>query len=225
MPDLSTTDRTTAHGPRSGRNEFVPRLVDVLVPVGIYFALRRAGVGNVLALTAGAFVPALRVLISIVRDRRVAGLAAFVLAIFALSIALAFVTGNARVLLAKESVFTVLAGVYCLGSLLVGRPFSYYTMRRFVVGDEEEAKTEWERAWENSVEFRHTLRVLTLAWGIGFVGEALIRLVLVYELPVSTMVIVSPILLAALVVVLVIFSRVYGKRVGRAFRGEGSARA
>ena len=51
------------------------------------------------------------------------------------------------------------------------------------------------------------------------------RLVLVYELPVSTMVIVSPILLAALVVVLVIFSRVYGKRVGRAFGGEASARA
>jgi hypothetical protein len=69
------------------------------------------------------------------------------------------------------------------------------------------------------------LRVLTLAWGIGFVGEALMRLVLVYELPVSTMVIVSPILLAALVVVLVIFSRVYGKRVGQAFGGEGSARA
>jgi hypothetical protein len=191
VPDLSTTDRTTAHGPRSGRNEFVPRLVDVLVPVGIYFALRRAEVGNVLALTAGAFVPALRVITSIVRDRRVAGLAAFVLAIFALSIALAFVTGNARVLLAKESVFTMLAGVYCLGSLFVGRPFSYYTMRRFVVGDEEEAKAEWE----NSEEFRHT------------------------------MVIVSPILLAALVVVLVIFSRVYGKRVGREFGGEASARA
>jgi hypothetical protein len=221
VPDLSTTDRTTAHGPRSGRNEFVPRLVDVLVPVGIYFALRRAEVGNVLALTAGAFVPALRVITSIVRDRRVAGLAAFVLAIFALSIALAFVTGNARVLLAKESVFTMLAGVYCLGSLFVGRPFSYYTMRRFVVGDEEEAKAEWE----NSEEFRHTLRVLTLAWGIGFVGEALMRLVLVYDLPVSTMVIVSPILLAALVVVLVIFSRVYGKRVGREFGGEASARA
>jgi hypothetical protein len=195
--------------------------VDVLVPVGIYFALRRAEVGNVLALTAGAFVPALRVITSIVRDRRVAGLAAFVLAIFALSIALAFVTGNARVLLAKESVFTMLAGVYCLGSLFVGRPFSYYTMRRFVVGDEEEAKAEWE----NSEEFRHTLRVLTLAWGIGFVGEALMRLVLVYDLPVSTMVIVSPILLAALVVVLVIFSRVYGKRVGREFGGEASARA
>lgn len=225
MPDLSTTNQTTAYDPRSGRNAFLPRLVDVLVPVGIYFALRRAGVGNVLALTAGAFVPALRVLISIVRERRVAGLAAFVLAVFALSIALAFVTGNARVLLAKESVFTMLAGFYCLGSLFVGRPFSYYTVRRFVVGDEEEAKAEWERAWENSEEFRHTLRVLTLAWGIGFVGEALVRLVLVYELPVSTMVIVSPVLLVALFVVLVIFSRVYGKRVGRTFSGEGSARA
>jgi hypothetical protein len=42
---------------------------------------------------------------------------------------------------------------------------------------------------------------------------------------VSTMVVVSPILLAALVVVLVNFSRVYGQRVGWAFRGEGSARA
>jgi hypothetical protein len=225
VPDLSTTNQTTTHVPRSGRNAFLPRLVDVLVPVGIYFALRRAGVSNVLALTAGAFVPALRVLISIVRERRVAGLAAFVLAVFALSIALAFVTGNARVLLAKESVFTMLAGVYCLGSLFVGRPFSYFTVRRFVVGDEEEAKAEWERAWENSEEFRHTLRVLTLAWGIGFVGETLVRLVLVYELPVSTMVIVSPVLLVALFVVLVIFSRVYGKRVGRTFRGEGSARA
>src|SRR5215212_246728 len=68
-------------------------------------------------------------------------------------------------------------------------------------------------------------RATTLAWGIGFVGEALVRLVLVYELPVSTMVVVSPILLAALVVVLVNFSRVYGQRVGWAFRGEGSARA
>src|SRR5215217_6970972 len=114
VPDLSTTDRTTAHDPRSRRNAFLPRLVDVLVPVGIYFGLRRAGAGNVLALTAGAFVPALRVLISIVRDRRVAGLAAFVLGVFALSIALAFVTGNAHLVLAKESVFTMLAGVYCL---------------------------------------------------------------------------------------------------------------
>jgi hypothetical protein len=52
-----------------------------------------------------------------------------------------------------------------------------------------------------------------------------VRLVLIYELPVSTMVIVSPALFIALLVVLVIFSRVYGVRVGRAFRGESSARA
>jgi intracellular septation protein A len=226
VPDSSTTDQSTAHVPRSRPKALLPWLMDVLVPLGVYFALRRAGAGNVLALTAGAFVPALRVLISVVSERRVERSAALVLVMFVLSIALAFVTGNARFVLARDSVFTMLVGVYLLGSLLVGRPFIYYTMRRFVVaGSEEEAKKRWERAWRNSKEFRHTLRVLTLAWGVGFVAEALVRLVLIYELPVSTMVIVSPALFIALLVVLVIFSRVYGVRVGRAFRGESSARA
>jgi intracellular septation protein A len=221
----STSDRTILPGPRSRLRVFLPQLMDILIPLGVYFALRRAGAGNVLALTAGAFVPALRVLLSVVRERRIERLAAFVLAAFALSIALAFVTGNARFVLAKESIVTIVIGVYFLGSLFVGHPFLYYIMRKFVAGSEEEARAKWERAWGNSKEFRHTLRVLTLAWGVGFVAEALVRLVLVYELPVSTMVIVSPVLSVVLFVVLVIFSRLYGKRVGRAFRGESSARA
>lgn len=70
----------------------------------------------------------------------------------------------------------------------------------------------WERLWEDSKTFRSTLQIMAVVWGLGLFFEALVHLVLVYILPMSTISVVSPLLAVVVIGGLMAFSIVYGKR-------------
>lgn len=188
-----------------------PLIIDLILPYGVFFLLSRLGMGAVPALALGGVLPACRAVVTYVRHRKIEGLALFVIGLFLLGIVMALVTGDPRLLLAKESLFTGGVGVVCLVSLGVGRPLMYYVRREISSGDEH----QWERAWQASAPVRRSLRFATLAWGVGLVVEAAGLVVVAYTLPLNEAAALTPAINIGLIAVLVTLTHVNQFRLNR----------
>ena len=67
----------------------------------------------------------------------------------------------------------------------------YYFAQRFSKSDiNKNNKTDWENRW-NIPYFRHSMKLMTLVWGLGFILEAAIKVILVYTLSISEFLLVS----------------------------------
>lgn len=201
-------------GPEAGRGAVVrsvaPVLIrDVLLPYGVYYFVHRAGVSNVSALAAGGAVNALFVVAGLVRKRRVEALGLVVLITFALGIAASYLTGDARFALAKDSVITGGVGIAFLFSLLAARPVMYLMIRQMVSGGDPAKAAALDARWESSPSFRGTQRLMTGVWGGGLLAEAVIRLVVISIVPVSTGAAASTVILIGTFTLLIAWTRLY----------------
>jgi hypothetical protein len=133
------------------------------------------------------------------------------LGITANGVALAF-GGSARLLLVRESLFTGAFGVACFASLLLPRPMMFYFARHFIAGTDPERLARFGLSWQlPEVRFCH--RLITVVWGTVFVGELILRIILIYRVSAATVLVVSPILLGTLTLVTMIWAFSYGHRV------------
>ncbi|MFC4117799.1 VC0807 family protein [Nonomuraea zeae] len=189
---------------------------DVVLPVAVYYACRRLGVAEECSMLLGAAAALVRVLLAAVVGRRFNGLAALVCAGFAAGALLTLVTGDPRFLLAKESFLSGLLGLLLLGSCLVGKPLMYALMRRLTAGDPGKL-AEWERLWASAPQFRKVFLTLTLVWGAGLLAESIVRVPLIYSLPLDVMVGLSTVLQLATFALLIGWSLLYRRaRLSRA---------
>ena len=81
----------------------LPTLLDVFLPIVIYFFLHGFGVSTFWALTIGASATVVGVVAEAVRNRRLSTLGMAVLAMFVVGIVVTFLTSDARILLVKPS--------------------------------------------------------------------------------------------------------------------------
>ncbi|MFH8889128.1 VC0807 family protein [Streptomyces sp. NPDC017949] len=134
---------------------------------------------------------------------------------------------SARTLLIKDSAVTGLFGVLCLATLLAKRPLMFYFGRKFATDGTPESTAWWNGLWQYE-GFRTTMRRMTLVWGVAYVIEALVRIVLSYNVNTRTMVVVSPIMVYAVLAALGVWTALYGKRSqaeGERLQAETKARA
>lgn len=161
------------------------RVVRLALDLGVsplaYYGLLLAGMPTVPALLGATAVAGLWLLVTIALDRRVDGLAAFMLAMYAVMLVLAVATDNARLLLARDPLTSGLAGVVFLVSLLGAVPATAYLAQRL-----HGATPDGEALRKH--------RVQTVVLGIALVVEAAVRLVLVAMLPIDTSVGLSPVI-------------------------------
>ncbi|WP_327347291.1 VC0807 family protein [Streptomyces europaeiscabiei] len=160
----------------------VPVVCDIVLPVGIYYALRAVGVGEITALLLGGSAPALHTLHSAIRHRRLDALGVFTIALLLVSALGSLLTADPRLALARNGLFTALAGLWLLITLFTARPFTYQALRSLLPG----RATLLERLWETDASFRRVWRGLTVLWSVGLFCDALLRLVMAYTLPVDT---------------------------------------
>jgi hypothetical protein len=184
---------------------------DVVLPVAVYYVCRLFGLDEVTSLLTAAAAALVRVLLTAVVRRRFNGLAALVCAGFTTGVLLVLLTGDPRFLLAKESLLSGLLGLLLLGSCLLGKPLMYALMRR-LTADDPGRLAEWERQWESAPRFRALFRTLTLVWGAGLLAESIIRIPLVYSLPLDVMTGLSTVLQLATFALLVGWSLLYRRR-------------
>jgi hypothetical protein len=102
---------------------------------------------------------------------------------------LGLVSHNARLVLAEGSVPTAVFGVACLGSLWASHPLMFSVVREFTGPDTAKGQ-EMTRLWQYE-GFRRVFRVITAVWGVAFLFEAALRVVIIYNVSAGTALAIS----------------------------------
>ncbi|MEN3538287.1 VC0807 family protein [Microbispora sp. ZYX-F-249] len=193
-----------AEQPRKGNlgRMLIPLALDVATPMACYYLLHGAfGMSEVAALAVSGVIPAVRVVAGIVRDRTLNGLAGLTLAVNVAGIALSFVTGDARMMIAKDSGLSAVLSLAIMLSAFTRQPVMSAGMRPFVTRGTPEREAAWDRLAEGSPRFRRAVRLFSGIWGGVLLAECVARLIGAFTLPVSTMVWLSNVMLIVAIVV------------------------
>ncbi|MVU77653.1 hypothetical protein GPX89_10420 [Nocardia sp. ET3-3] len=159
-------------------------IVELVLPIAAYYALRAAGVNPWAALIAPALITLPFLAYDARRHRRVDAVALFTLTMIVVGTAVSLVTGDPRTLLVRDSWLFGAVGLWILATLFTRRPMMRSLARTIVtVKIGEAGYREWDARWDNDSRFRHHLRVMTAVWGAGFTLDAVIRITLAYSLP------------------------------------------
>lgn len=200
-----TTTRTGA-GPRWRSHPLV--VLDFLVPMVLFYLLRAAGVSPYLSLLAGALASLASAMVSLLRNRRLNEVAAFMTTVLVLSTALALVAGSPRFLLAKDAWVTGAVGVWFIASCWARRPLAYVFAR--AVGEGRFGwPPDWEARWDRAPRFRRMWRVASVLWGVGTLLDAVLRWVMAYTLPIDVVPVLTQVLFIVTGVVLFLVTNVY----------------
>ncbi|MCK7626657.1 hypothetical protein MUU72_26740 [Streptomyces sp. RS10V-4] len=167
----------------------VPLVVDAGIPMAAYYVLSSGfGLGDVAALAWSSVVPAVRTVWGLVRDRSVNGLALLMLVVNVVGLATSTVTGDARLMMAKDSAVSSVTGIALLVSLRSRRPLMTAGLKPWVTKGGAAGDAAWERLRGRGGRFRRLERRFTAIWGSALLAECVVRVVLVYVLPVHVMV-------------------------------------
>lgn len=179
--------------------------LDIGLPLIAYYALHALGATDWAALLAATAAAGIRLAAVAVWTRRVSWFAAIMLVMFGVSLALAFIDGNPRFLLLKDSFSTAaLAGVF-LASLLGERPLalaaamSWRPHRAQALSD----------LYRDEPAARRAFRVSSLGWGIGLLIESALRIPMVYLLPIRLAVGLSTVWMVVAMVATAAWNAVY----------------
>jgi len=175
---------------------------DVGLPLTAYYLLHLAGASDWVALLAGTLAAGVRIVWVAARDRTWNPFATVILVSFLVGLGLAFVSGDPRFLLFKDSVLTGTIGICFLVSTAVGRPLTLAASQSWGEGSSGSLVANYD----TDPLVRRGHRVCSLAWGFGLLAEALIRVPLIYLLPVKVMVGLSTAITVTAVSLLVAFT-------------------
>ena len=161
---------------------------DLGLPLVTYYGLHAAGADDTTALLAGTAGAAVRVAWVAVRSRMLSPFSVVMGAVFGVGLLFTLLTGDPRFMLVKHSAMAAVVGVTFLVTGLRGRrPLTLAAQQSFQPSRARELADEYAA----DARVRHGHRVASLVWGGGLLTEALVRVVLVYLLPVDVMVGVS----------------------------------
>ena len=158
-----------------------PFVLDLVLPIAGYVLLHSVfGLSVFWALAIGGLATTVNAVITTVRRGKLDAFGGLVVIEVALSIALLFVSDDPRVLLLKPAFYVGVGGLYALGTLFVGRPLVYESGKPFATKGNPRLVDAYERCWDNSEQFRTAIRTVTAVWGVGFLLDAVLRVIIVY---------------------------------------------
>lgn len=183
---------------------------DVAAPLALFYGLRGHGVGEVPALVASAVPPAVNVVVTAIRRRRIDALAIAVLAGTVLGVVTAILGGGPRELLARGAWFSAPAGLWTLATLLRRQPLCYEVTRALL----PRRAPLMDRLWNSDETFRAAWRAITVCWGLATLADSALRVVVAYTLPVATVPAVDAAITVVTVVVLQVPTHLFLRRSG-----------
>ncbi|GLY70752.1 VC0807 family protein [Amycolatopsis taiwanensis] len=183
------------------RKGLVPLVVDVVLPVGSYYLLSKAfGLSELVSLALSSAIPAARTIWGIVAQRQLNPLAALMLVVNVAALLLSLLSGDPRLMLAKDSGVSSVIGISILVSAFLGRPIMSTVIRPMFGRGQAARLAVWDRLSADSAHFRRAERTYSIVWGSVLLVECVARVVGAYTLPIDTMVwLGNVILLVALV--------------------------
>lgn len=192
-----TTDSDKSQNPLS---RLLPLILDIGLPLGSYYLLKNAfGVDVIPALVISGLVPAARTIWTTLRSGRPDQFALAVLILTVVSIPITLLTGSPTFMLAKDGLGTAALGIYVSVMALRNQPVMAKGFKPFIAETAAKARV-WDDLTVDSQEFRGLLNRANLVWGIGFILEVALRLLIVFTLPFDTAVWATNLPLFAMIV-------------------------
>jgi hypothetical protein len=186
-----------------GGRQVLRLLVDLGVPVVLFYVLRAAGVEVLPALVASALVPTVSVGVQLARRHELDGLGIAVAATALATAGLSLWSGSPRVALARDGWLTLAWGLAFLASLAARRPLTYTFARPLLEGRRVWAGRRglvaprpepWDEIYETEPRFRRAWRATTVVWAVAFALDAVARFAIAAWAPLDA----APALAAAL---------------------------
>ncbi|MCX4778298.1 VC0807 family protein [Streptomyces sp. NBC_01264] len=194
---------------------------NVVAPILTYNMLTDRGWSEFAALLVSGVWPVVDSAVHLAWRRKVDEFAVVTLVFLVITALVALIgTHSARALLIKDSGVTGLFGALCVATLFTPRPLMFYFGRKFGTDGTKEGVAYFNGLWQYP-DFRKAMRRMTTVWGVAYLVEAALRVVLAYALSVDTMVWVSPLLIYGFLISLIFWTIRFSKR----SQVEGQARA
>jgi hypothetical protein len=200
--------------PTSLKRQLALLVLDVGAPIGLYYGLRAAGLSNLVALGAGAIVPAVGVVIQLLTRRRLDGMGGVVVLSVLATIAGSLITDSPRFLLARDGFITALWGLWFLATLRARRPAAFALARPLMEGRRPFGTASLDDVWAREPAFQKIWRVSTVIWGAGLLIDAVLRVLMPYTLPVGVVPGLGGALWPVTFIVIQVVTNVYYHRAG-----------
>ncbi|MFB8167898.1 VC0807 family protein [Kitasatospora purpeofusca] len=196
-----TAGTATAKAPHPLVRTLRPLAVDIAGPLAAFYLLRSGlGASEFAALAWSSAFPVARTALGLVKDRTLNRFAALMLGVNLVGLVLTTVSGDARLMVAKEAVLSGFMALAILGSALTARPLMSAALRPFLTKGEAAREAAWDRLAAGSRPFRRYERLFSVIWGSALLAECVARVVGAFTLPVATMVWLSTVLLVGAIV-------------------------
>lgn len=166
---------SVAERPRGTRAGLLSSLLEIVISVGGYYLLRAFDVSVLWALTAPAVAVAVVALTVTVRRRRVDMIGLLVLCEIAVTITLSLATQSPRVAALRESAYVLIAGVFCLATLVYRAPLTHASTMSIATFGDPKRERAFERAWREVPEYPLWQRMLTASIGLIMVATSVVK--------------------------------------------------
>ncbi|MGV0818788.1 VC0807 family protein [Martelella sp. AMO21009] len=181
-----------------------------VLPYVAFLIARHFGLSTVHALAIGSIFPIAVILITYVRNRRLAPISVITLAATLASLVGSLYFNSAYLALLKNSLITGFVGLVFAASLMMPRPLVFY----FATEKGGEERASGNRLWEVSPPYRALMRRMTIAWAVVLICEATVRALLIPLLPVDIFLVVSEAMWIVVFALMISWSLRYGSRKG-----------
>ena len=172
-------------------------LINAVVPFSVNM-LARPHMSTINALLLASSVPALYTLGGILWKKRIDAIGVLVVVGLLLTAAFALLFKSPQLLLLQGAAVTGLFGVAMLVSLCFPKPILFYIVRSVLAHNDPQRAASFNADWAFP-QVRSLYRLLTLVWGSVTLASLLLLAVLVFTLPISLMLVLSPILNIAVI--------------------------
>jgi len=194
------------------------------IPLAIYFLLRQwFPAPSLIPLSLALLAPMLPALDNLARRRSADPFATLsgtmMLAGLVITVGTIVISGNQQVILISRSAPTLAMGLACLASFLMPKTLSFYFARQIHAGNERDRAAAFNGLWQLPY-VRFVARLTTLVSGTALIIEFVIRLILVYNLPVPQVIAVSSIVFTSISMGTVLWTVLYGTQAVRRIRRQ-----
>ena len=201
--------------PTTVQKIFLPYFFDIVAPFLAYFVVHRFGARTILALTVGGLIAAASTAVNTIRRKGLDRIGMLVILEIVASLVMLLVMHDPRLLLIRPSFYTAVAAVYLIYTVFVGRPLSYDGARPMATQGDPLRMEGYEKLWYQSAEFRRTHKMVTFGFGLALMIDSILRIVIVYRLPIERSAWLSNVPHAATVLLIVASSAMAGRRFQR----------
>ena len=165
-------------------------------------------------MAASAAPPALWSLYELAVRRVLDALSILVLSGIALSLLAVGLGGSPRMLLVRDNIFSVPIGLAFLISAVTKKPLIYYLASATLARQSAEQRAVFEANWQRPQVLRG-LRIMSLVWGVGLTAQGVFLAWAALTWPISTYLIVAPVIGYGAVALLGVWTWRYRARLRR----------